>query len=106
MRRNGRAAWRACRREADITFLTRLLFAAYFIEAGLVLVVAPWTVLWQRNFFAEAVPLLDQLVANPFVRGGVSGIGVITALAGFAELAGVFRPARRSESAPERNAEA
>jgi hypothetical protein len=96
---------RECRREADITFLTRLLFAAYFIEAGLVLVVAPWSAFWQRNFFADTVPLLQQLAGNPFVRGAVSGIGAITALAGFAELAGLFRSTRGAEASPERNAE-
>ena len=77
----------------------------YFIEAGLVLVVAPWSAFWQRNFFADAVPVLQQLAANPFVRGAVSGIGAITALAGFAELAGLFRSSRGPEPRPERNAE-
>ena len=69
------------------------------------LIVAPWSAFWQRNFFADAVPVLEQIAANPFVRGGVSGIGAITALAGFAELASVFRSTRRPERRPERNAE-
>jgi hypothetical protein len=101
----GQGGWRASRREADITFLTRLLFAAYFIEAGLILLVAPWSAFWQRNFFVDVIPFLADVAANPFVRGGVSGIGAITALAGFAELAGVFRSTRGSEPQPERNAE-
>jgi hypothetical protein len=66
--------------------VTRLLLAAYFLEAGLILIVAPWSAFWDRNFFAAAVPSLERLLASPFVRGGVSGLGVITALAGFAEL--------------------
>jgi hypothetical protein len=81
--------------------MTRLLFAAYFLEAGLILIVAPWSGFWERNFFIDALPTLDRLMASPFVRGGVSGVGLITAVAGLAELGGVFA-ARRSASAPPR----
>lgn len=35
--------------------------------------------------------MIRPFVESPFVRGGVSGVGLITALAGLAELAGVFR---------------
>lgn len=86
--------------------LTRLLFAAYFLEAGLVLIVVPWSGFWERNFFAGAVPLLGHAAASPFVRGGVSGIGAITAAAGCAELAGIFGCARGAERQPEPSAEA
>ena len=42
-----------------ITIISRVLFAAYFLEAGLVLIVAPWKVaFWDRNFFVERLPLL------------------------------------------------
>ena len=75
-----------------ISFVSRILFAAYFLEAGLLLIVAPWkTGLWERNFFVERLPLLESIVQNVFVRGAVSGVGAITALAGLAELAGLFR---------------
>ena len=76
---------------------TRLLFAAYFLEAGLILIVAPWSAFWDRNFFAAAVPALDGLLDSPFARGAVSGIGAITAIAGLAELAAVFLTRRRAE---------
>lgn len=76
---------------------TRLLFAAYFLEAGLILIVAPWSVFWDRNFFAEAVPALEGILASPFSRGAVSGIGAITAIAGLAELAAVFLARRRAQ---------
>jgi hypothetical protein len=77
----------------------------YFLEAGLVLIVAPWSAFWDRNFFAGALPLLEHAAANPFVRGAVSGIGAITALAGFAELAGMFGSTRRQGRQPEPHAE-
>ena len=86
-----------------ISVITRLLFAAYFIEAGLVLIVAPWrTAFWDRNFFIERLPLLETLLGNVFVRGAVSGIGGLTALAGLAELAGIFFARRRGEQPAEK----
>jgi hypothetical protein len=77
----------ACRLEADISIFTRLLFAAYFLEAGLILVVTPWMSFWDQNAFVEAFPAVREALASPFARGAVSGIGAITAIAGIAELA-------------------
>ena len=59
-----------------------MLIAAYLVEAGLVLAIAPWTYLWQSNYFAHAWPWLGELMASPYVRGGVTGIGLITFVAG------------------------
>jgi hypothetical protein len=75
------------RPEAEISFFTRLLFAAYFLEAGLILVIAPWTDFWSMNVLLAGYPPVQELLASPFVRGGVSGVGAITTLAGLAELA-------------------
>ena len=81
---------RACRPEADISLLTRILFAAYFLEAGLILLVAPWSSFWDRNLFPAILPAIAPLFASPFARGAVSGVGAITVIAGLAELAGVL----------------
>ena len=94
--------WPACRREADISFFTRVLFAAYFIESGLILVVAPWSPFWERNVFAEYLPALAPFLDSPFVRGAVSGIGAITALAGLAEVGGLFAARRPPDGTPAR----
>jgi len=79
--------------------VTRLLVAAYLVEAGLVLIVAPWTTFWERNLFASVVPALGQWMASPFVRGAVTGVGVITAFAGLRDLTGSIL-ARPSTPAP------
>jgi hypothetical protein len=81
--------------------MTRVLFAAYFIESGLVLIVAPWSPFWDRNFFGARLPFLGWLLSNLFVRGAVSGIGGVTTLAGLAELAGIFSAKRPKEPAIE-----
>ena len=70
--------------------MSRLLLVALFLEVGFVLLVAPWSAFWDRNYFAEAVPGLRDLLTNNFVRGAVSGLGVINIFAGLAELADIF----------------
>jgi hypothetical protein len=56
---------------------------------------------WERNRFVEARPALRATIESPYVRGGVTGVGVITALAGLAELAGVIASrSRRAADAP------
>ena len=66
--------------------MKRLLLAAFFFEAGFVLIVIPWSAFWDRNYFAQAAPALGALVTNNFFRGAVSGLGVINVLAGLADL--------------------
>jgi hypothetical protein len=62
--------------------------------------VAPWSAFWDRNFFAQTLTASGWL-ASPFVRGAVSGVGVITASAGLAELAGAFGLRRREPEPTE-----
>ena len=90
--------WRACRPEADIRTFSRLLFAAYFLEAGFILAAAPWSAVWERNRFTEARPALRAAVESPYIRGAVTGVGVITALAGLAELAAIVSARSRRQT--------
>jgi hypothetical protein len=70
------------------------------IEAGIVLVFAPWTSVWERNFFAQTRPWLEAIMANGVVRGSVTGVGVITTIAGLRDLtAAILR--RPPAGAPE-----
>ena len=65
----------------------------------MILIVAPWSEFWLQTL----VPATREWVADSFIRGGVTGIGVITAFAGLIELAGVFglgRPAADSTNPP------
>jgi hypothetical protein len=67
-----------------------LVYIAYFLEAGLLLVVLPWSSFWGRNFFVEHWPALRPFIVNDFVRGAVSGLGVVNLVAGVADLVPVF----------------
>jgi len=64
----------------------RLLTTAFFFEAGLVLVIIPWSVYWERNYFVQALPFVTPFITNDFVRGAVSGLGVVNLLAGVVEI--------------------
>jgi hypothetical protein len=84
--------WTALRRfshEVSI-LIRRLVYVALFLEVGLLLMVLPWSTFWERNYFAYAWPVLRPVLTNHFVRGGISGLGLVNVFAGFAELAPVF----------------
>jgi polyferredoxin len=74
----------------------RLLLTAFFLEVGFVLAVVPWSSYWERNYFAEWLPALHDLITNNFIRGAVSGLGLVNIGAGVLELFAVFS-ARRIE---------
>lgn len=69
-----------------------MLLVAFFVEVGLLLVVLPWSTFWERNYFGAIWPGLQPVLTNGFVRGAVSGLGVLNLLAGFSELAPILSP--------------
>ena len=74
-----------------------LFFALYCLEAGLFFTVVPWTRIWTMNSLLHATTSLAAVADNPFVRGFVSGIGVLHLIFGVRELMRLVR-ARRSTS--------
>ena len=76
--------------------MKRLVLVVFFFEVGVVLIFIPWSAFWDRNYFAQLVPSLQATMTNNFVRGAVSGLGVINVVAGLAELVSVVF-ARSSE---------
>lgn len=73
-----------------MSVLSRLLFLAYFVEVGLVLLVVPWSPFWDRNYFLDLWPALEAVTRSNLVRGAVSGLGIINLWAAMAELATLF----------------
>lgn len=80
--------------------MRRLLLIAFFLEVGFVLVVVPWSTYWDRNYFAEALPLVRTIITNNFVRGAVSGLGVINVSAGISELVSLMLSRNVERPAP------
>ncbi|SVB90980.1 uncharacterized protein METZ01_LOCUS243834, partial [marine metagenome] len=63
--------------EVHILSLRRMLLAVFFLEIGALLIVVPWTSFWDQNVFIESSASLQRMLNNHFVRGAVSGLGVI-----------------------------
>ena len=70
--------------------MKRLFVVAFFFEFGIALLVVPWSAFWDRNYFAEAVPVIHTIITNNFVRGGVSGLGLINLISGLGELVSIL----------------
>jgi len=85
------------RREGSV-LVRRLVYVAFFLEVGLLLIVLPWSSFWERNYFAETWPLLQTLTTNNFVRGAITGLGFVNLYAGFADLALLFAPRQHREA--------
>jgi hypothetical protein len=77
----------------------RLFIIAFFFEFGIALLVVPWSSFWDRNYFAAAVPFIHTIIKNNFVRGAVSGLGVINLASGCFELISLLL-ARNTDTDP------
>lgn len=59
---------------ARLFAVTLILFC---LELGLFLLLAPWTALWQYNYFLIRWPEMTPWLTNYYLRGAVSGLGLV-----------------------------
>lgn len=71
---------------------------AFFLEVGLLLLVLPWSPFWDHNYFVSAWPDLRPILTNNFVRGAVTGLGIVNLFAGIADLALMFSIRERRDA--------
>ena len=57
--------------------ILRILVGLICLEAGVLLVFLPWSPLWSRNFFLERFPELIAYALNPYLRGAITGLGLL-----------------------------
>jgi hypothetical protein len=79
---------------AFFTKMNRLLAVAFILfcfEIGLFLVFVPWSTLWESNVLLTYSFSLRNFLLNNFVRGAVSGLGLIDVALGLSELAIFWR---------------
>lgn len=67
--------------------LTRIVMELFCIEVGLILLVLPWTLLWDNNYFFSLQPQLSEFWLSNELRGAVSGVGLVNLWAACRELA-------------------
>jgi len=64
-------------------------------------VLLPWSTFWERNYFVEWSPAIEALLTSNYVRGGISGLGLVNLAAALIELAdflGSRAPARTDDA--------
>ena len=74
-----------------------LFFALYCIEAGLFFTVVPWTRIWTMNPWLHQNLTIGLWADNPFVRGFISGFGIVHLLLGMKEILRLSRARRREK---------
>jgi len=57
--------------------LSLVVFVIFCIELGMLLAVLPWTPVWVNNGILAVHPVLKSILQANFVRGFVSGIGLV-----------------------------
>lgn len=76
-----------------------LFFALYCVEAGLFFTIVPWTMIWTLNPLLHSSLAVAVVADNPFVRGFVSGVGLLHLIIGIRDILAIVR-ARRGSPAP------
>lgn len=84
--------------------LSSVLFIIFCFELGLFLLIYPWTEGWGDNYFAWAIQGSVQsswhaFWATSYVRGAVSGMGIVNLWIAMAEVFRLFT--RRGPSKPK-----
>ena len=62
-----------------------ICFILFCLELGLLLLVLPWSELWERNLLAALFPGLRDLLLSSYVRGAISGLGILNLWVGLSD---------------------
>ena len=72
-----------------------VIFIVFTFEVGVFLAVFPWMESWDTNWVPTLAPWVREVWMNPYVRGGLSGLGLVDVYISFLE---IFRMRRFSAS--------
>ncbi len=62
-----------------------VVFVLFCLEVGIILVWCPWTKIWSENSILLSYPTLRGFLMLSFVRGAISGLGLVNIWMGIAE---------------------
>lgn len=60
----------------------------------MLLAIIPWSVFWERNYFSDSSSIVHAILTNHYVRGAISGLGLVNIALGLAELARIIAARR------------
>jgi hypothetical protein len=69
-----------------------IVFVLFCLEIGIILTVAPWTSFWLNNSLILSYPHVREILAYPFVRGLISGLGIADVWLAVAEVVQYSEP--------------
>jgi hypothetical protein len=72
-----------------------LIFIVFCMELGMFLVIFPWSEFWDRSFFFSLAPEWRLYWDNAYLRGAVSGLGILNVYIALMEIFRLRRFARR-----------
>jgi len=72
-----------------------VIFVIFCIELGMLLAVLPWTPVWVNNGLVSERPLLKTLLQGNFLRGLVTGFGLVDIWIGIWEAVHYRDPGKR-----------
>ena len=55
----------------------RIIVILFCVEVGLILLLLPWSLLWDNNFFFSLMPEWNRVWLNFYTRGAISGLGIV-----------------------------
>ncbi len=77
--------------------MLRLIFVVYCVTVGVIFIFAPWTLGWDR--LVAQLPLQNLLfLDHPWVRGLVSGFGLVHLVWGIHDLNELLRPEHETQA--------
>lgn len=50
----------------------------------------PWSTFWERNYFVEWSPALEVVLTSNYLRGAISGLGLVNIAVALVELGNSF----------------
>ena len=53
-----------------------IVYLLYCVEAGVFLLLVPWSILWSNSYFAQ-MPALRTVLLSGYLRGGISAFGLL-----------------------------
>lgn len=73
-----------------------VLYVLVCLEVGFFLMLVPWSAIWERNYFLEALPNLRPFLLSPTLKGAVCGLGLANVYVGVTEILNRLRSANAS----------
>jgi hypothetical protein len=74
-------------------------YALYIICSlylGVALLMLPWQTIWENNYFISIYPQIRPVVANPFLKGAVLGLGIVNIIIGIQEIVRLRKVSKNS----------